>query len=186
MAPVSMGRRLLHGIGSAAAAVGVAGWWVLLAETSSSAPFFGQTETGSFLEYVFGYNGLGRVTGDGMGPGDPFGGTGGWARLFNEEIGGQVSWLIPIGVVALAVGLRSRRGRLRTDGVWAGWLMWGTFVAVQLIVFSLMEGVFHPYYSLTIAPAVAALAGAGMVALWRLYRESAFAAWLLPAAVPFQ
>jgi len=182
-APVSLGRRLLHGLGAAASAVGAAGWWVLLAETSSSAPFFGQTETGSFLEYVFGYNGLGRVTGDGMGPGDPFGGTGGWSRLFNEEIGGQVSWLIPVAVVALAVGLWSRRGRPRTDGMRVGWLMWGTFFAVQLVVFSLMEGVFHPYYSLTIAPAVAALAGAGMVVLWRLYRDSIAGAWLLPATV---
>ncbi len=182
-APISVGRRLLHGLGAAGAVIVAAGWWVLLAETSSSAPFFGQTETGSFLGYVFGYNGLGRVTGDGVGPGDPFGGSGGWSRLFNEEIGGQVSWLIPIAVVALAAGLWSRRGRPRTDGARAGWLMWGTFFAVQFAVFGLMEGVFHPYYSLTIAPAIAALAGTGMVVLWRLYRESAATAWLLPAAV---
>jgi 4-amino-4-deoxy-L-arabinose transferase-like glycosyltransferase len=182
-APVSVGRRILHGLGAAGAALVAAGWWVLLAETSSSAPYFGQTDTGSFLDYIFGYNGLGRVTGEGVGPGDPFGGGGGWSRLFNEEIGGQVSWLIPIAIVALGAGLWSRRGRPRTDGRRAGWLMWGTFFAVQLAVFSLMEGVFHPYYSLTIAPAIAALTGAGTVVLWRLYRESAATAWLLPAVV---
>jgi len=182
-APTSLPRRLLHLAGAGAAAVVSAGWWVLLAETSSAAPFFGQTDTGSFLDYVFGYNGVGRVTGEGMGPNDPFGGAGGWLRLFNDEVGGQVSWLIPVAAVALVVGVWTRRGQPRTDPQRAGWMLWGTAFVTHYAAFSLMEGVFHPYYTLTIAPAVAALAGAGAVVLWQSYRDAAPIAWLLPVTV---
>src|SRR5262249_12917439 len=36
------------------------------------------------------------------------------------------------------------------------------------VVFSLMQGIFPPYYSVALAPAVGALVGLGGVALWRL------------------
>jgi 4-amino-4-deoxy-L-arabinose transferase-like glycosyltransferase len=182
-APTSLPKRALHLLGAGAAAVVSAGWWVLLAETSGTAPYFGQTDTGSFLDYVFGYNGVGRVTGDGVGPGDPFGGGGGWLRLFNVEVGGQVSWLIPMAAVALVVGMWMRRGHPRTDPRRAGWLLWGIAFVTHYATFSLVEGVFHPYYTLTIAPAVAALAGAGAVVLWRSYRDSPTTAWLLPVTI---
>ena len=46
-----------------------------------------------------------------------------------------------------------------------------------------MQGVFHPYYSLTLAPPTAALAGAGLVALWRRSVSSPGVAWLLGGLV---
>jgi 4-amino-4-deoxy-L-arabinose transferase-like glycosyltransferase len=52
-----------------------------------------------------------------------------------------------------------------------------------LVVFSLARGVFHPYYAVVLAPALAALAGGGSVAMWRLGRCHLSWAWLLPAAV---
>ncbi|MCB2223064.1 MAG: glycosyltransferase family 39 protein [Actinobacteria bacterium] len=182
-APVPLRRRLAHGAAAAGAAVAAAGWWVVLAVAVPSAPFFGQTQNGGFGEYVFGINGLGRITGDGVGPGDPFGGTGGWARVFNGEVGGQVSWLIPLAAASLVLGLWSARRAPRTDGERAGWLMWGTFFAVQMATFSLMEGVFHPYYVMTLAAPVAALAGAGVVEWWRAAARSAAAAWAFGLAV---
>jgi len=182
-APVSIRKRVLHGAAAAGAWSVAAGWWILLAVTVPSAPFFGQTDGGGFLEYVFGYNGLGRVTGDGTGPGDPFGGGGGWSRVFNEEVGGQVSWLIPVAAVALLFGLWMRRGTDRTDSERAGWLMWGTFFVVQMVTFSLIQGVFHPYYVLTLAPPIAALAGAGAVEMWRHSSRTPAVAGLLSAAV---
>lgn len=110
-APVSLRRRLAHGLGAVAAGLVSAGWWIALTEVSSTAPFSGQTSTGSFIDYIFGVNGLGRVGGDTR-PGDPFGGSGGWGRLFNTEVGGQVSWLIPLAVAGLLVALwRRRHGR---------------------------------------------------------------------------
>ena len=48
----------------------------------------------------------------------------------------------------------------------------------------LAKGIFHPYYTVQLAPAIAALAGAGSVGLWELgRRHRAAMAWALPAAV---
>jgi len=52
-----------------------------------------------------------------------------------------------------------------------------------MAVFSLSKGIFHPYYTVALAPGVAALAGAGSVALWKLGRWSEPLAWALPIAV---
>ena len=45
------------------------------------------------------------------------------------------------------------------------------------------KGVLHPYYTVVLAPSIAALVGAGSVAMWRLGRENRWLSWLLPAAV---
>ena len=45
------------------------------------------------------------------------------------------------------------------------------------------SGIFHPYYTVIMAPPVAALGGAGAVALWRLGRRSLRWAWVLPAVL---
>ena len=50
-------------------------------------------------------------------------------------------------------------------------------------MFSLSSGIFHPYYTVQLAPAVAALAGTGGLALWRLGRTHRAMVWALPAAV---
>jgi 4-amino-4-deoxy-L-arabinose transferase-like glycosyltransferase len=50
-------------------------------------------------------------------------------------------------------------------------------------VFSLSKGIFHAYYTVQLAPAVAALAGAGAVALWELGRRHRAMTWTLPAAI---
>ena len=55
-------------------------------------------------------------------------------------------------------------------------MLFGVWAVVHVVVFSTQQGIFHPYYVSALAPAVAALAGAGLVALWRLARESW--AWL--------
>ena len=52
-----------------------------------------------------------------------------------------------------------------------------------LAVYDYAKGIFHPYYTVVMAPAVAALAGAGVVALWRLGRQSLRWAWVLPATI---
>jgi 4-amino-4-deoxy-L-arabinose transferase-like glycosyltransferase len=50
-------------------------------------------------------------------------------------------------------------------------------------VYDYAKGIFHPYYTVVMAPAIAALAGAGAVALWRLGRQSLRWAWVLPATI---
>ena len=103
--------------------------------------------------------------------------------MFNTEVGGQVAWLVPLAVAGLVAGLWLTRRRPRTDLARAGWLLWGLWAAVCVAVFSFSEGIFHPYYTVQLAPAVAALAGAGGLALWQLGRVHRALRWALPAAV---
>jgi 4-amino-4-deoxy-L-arabinose transferase-like glycosyltransferase len=51
-------------------------------------------------------------------------------------------------------------------------------------VFSFMGGIFHPYYTTQLAPAVAVVSAAGVAIMWRHYRRPGGYTWLLlPAAV---
>ena len=100
-APGSLGRRLGQLAAAGAAMVASAGWWVAIVELlpASARPYIGGSQTNSILELTFGYNGLGRLTGDetgsvGGGPGGGWGQTG-WTRMFGAEVGGQVAWLLP-------------------------------------------------------------------------------------------
>lgn len=181
-APLPLLRRMAGGILAACAAVVTAGWWILLAAVSDAAPYFGQTDSGSFVDYILGVNGLDRL-GSAAPQVDPFGGTGGWGRLFNAQVGPQISWLVPLAAVGLAAGLIRLRRADRTDAMRAGWLLWGTLFATHVVVFGLMAGVFHPYYTMSMAPCVAALAAAGSVDLWRSFRRHDRTWWILPATV---
>ena len=44
-----------------------------------------------------------------------FGGQAGLTRLFNAEIGGQISWLLPAALILLVAGLWLTRRAPRTD-----------------------------------------------------------------------
>jgi hypothetical protein len=46
-------------------------------------------------------------------------------------------------------------------------LLWGEWLAVTGAVFSYMAGIIHPYYTVALAPPIAALAALGAVRLWR-------------------
>jgi 4-amino-4-deoxy-L-arabinose transferase-like glycosyltransferase len=62
-------------------------------------------------------------------------------------------------------------------------MLWGLWALVMIAVFSGAQGVLHPYYAVVLAPALAALAGAGSVALWQLGLRRRRLPWLLPAGV---
>jgi 4-amino-4-deoxy-L-arabinose transferase-like glycosyltransferase len=59
-----------------------------------------------------------------------------------------------------------RRWAHRTDAGLAGYLLWGSWFVVTAIVFSYMSGIIHSYYAVALAPAIAALVGAGLVQVW--------------------
>ncbi len=180
--PARLGRRVLQTLAAGAALVVAGGWWVAVVELwpAASRPYVGGSTNNSVIDLVFsrsaGY--LGN-----SGPTPNFSGAPGWLRMFNEQLGGQISWLVPLALVGLIAGLwLTRRGR-RTDIPRAGYLLWGGWALLYLAVFSLAKGVLHPYYAVVLAPPLAALAGGGSVAMWRLGRHSRWLAWLLPAAV---
>lgn len=192
--PARWGTRALQLVAGIAAMVGAAGWWVLLVELAPAGgrPYVGGSADNSFLNLTFGYNGLDRLSGGdhgnlptpppGMVGAPPFGGEVGWARLFNAGSGGQISWLIPAALVFLVVGLVLRRGAGRADTVRAHYLLWGGWLLTTGVVFSFMSGIYHDYYTVALAPAIAALTGIGVAHLWQ-YRDRLWITCVLAATV---
>jgi 4-amino-4-deoxy-L-arabinose transferase-like glycosyltransferase len=183
-APGSLGRRLGQLAAAGAAMVASAGWWVAIVELLPAAarPYIGGSQTNSILELTFGYNGLGRLTGNetgsvGGGPGGGWGQTG-WARMFGAEVGGQVAWLLPAAVALLAAGLWLTRRAPRTNRARAAFALWGGWLVVTGVVFSFMQGIFHAYYAVALAPAVGALVGMGATGLWEVRRSLVTRWWL--------
>ncbi|MER5551389.1 glycosyltransferase family 39 protein [Streptomyces sp. NPDC002793] len=174
LAPVSVRRRFGQ-LGLAALATVVSGgWWVAVVELwpASSRPYVGGSQNNSFLELTFGYNGLGRINGEETGSVGGGGGQGGgWGetgvgRMFNSEIGSQISWLLPAALILLVAGVWLTRRAKRTDTARAAFLAWGGSLLMTALVFSFMAGIFHQYYTVALAPYVAALVGMGATALW--------------------
>ncbi|MGW4095019.1 ArnT family glycosyltransferase [Nocardia sp. NPDC004750] len=125
-------------------------------------PYLDGSTTNSPWQMVFSYNGFSRVGGD-QGPmGVPFGGSSGPLRLLNEQFGGQVGWLLPFAVVvAIAGAALTPQAQSR---VAAGWVLWGGWLLVAGASISATRGA-HPYYAIMLAPAIAALAGRGLITL---------------------
>ena len=128
-------------------------------------------------------NGRNFGGGNGGGMGGMFGtGEKGVLRLFQTELSGQASWLLPavlLGCIALFAGLRRRNITMKHKEA-AFWLIW----LLPVAAFFSVAGFFHQYYLIMLAPPVAALTGAGFVAMWQAYRErNGWQAWLLPLAV---
>ena len=184
-APGSIRKRLgglAVGLGSI---IVFSGWWVLAVQLTPAdlRPYVGGSTDGTALQLLFGYDGLGRIFGQLTGgisptstitnfpgaglPSTSFSGAPGLLRLFNNELGGQVAWLLPFAAIAAASSVLLRRGKPRTDLPRAAVLMWTLWLVTHALVFSLMGGIIHTYYTVVMAPAIGALVGIGTVDLWR-------------------
>ncbi len=160
-----------------------AAWPVAVSLWPGSKPYIGGSQNGSIWNLIFGYNGFGRLTGNGNGAGANFGGAPGLLRMFNEQVGGQIAWLIPVAALSLVAGLWLTRRAPRTDLRRGAWILFGLWALVHVLVFSTQKGIFHPYYVSALAPAVAALSGAGVVTLWARARSSWVALLALDAGL---
>ena len=179
--------------------------WVTAVDLTpvSQRPYVGSSGNNSELSLALGYNGLGRLTGNAfsflrggtslsktisdLSPtslGFTQGETGGAGiqRLVNAELGGQASWLLMLAVLGFLVAAWQKRVRLPLDREQQALLLWGVWLLTGAAFFS-VAGFFHAYYLVMIAPPIAALAGIGMVTLWRDYRRSSWRGWALPLAL---
>lgn len=159
-------------------------WFVIVDSFSpDERPYVGSSETNSELELATGYNGLGHFLGYGSkrpgaqgqvhnparSPGANFqsgnvrqigGETGspGPFRLFNHQMGGQISWLLPFAVIGLLViGYQFPKHNF-PEKTKMKLLFWGCWLIPQVIFFSIAQGT-HRYYLVMMAPAIAALVG---------------------------
>jgi 4-amino-4-deoxy-L-arabinose transferase-like glycosyltransferase len=160
----------------AAAMIASAGWFIALVTLwpSSSRPYIGGSTDNSLLQLALGYNGIDRVVGSSGGPGGGggpgglmFGGDPSVGRLFGQSMGTEISWLLPAALVGLLAGLWFTRRTPRTGRVRANLLLWGGWLLVTGAVFSFMGGVIHPYYTVALAPAIAAVVAISVRELWR-------------------
>jgi 4-amino-4-deoxy-L-arabinose transferase-like glycosyltransferase len=190
VAPTSFRKRLLHLLGALAAFIVSSGWFVVLTILwpESSRPYIAGSTDNSFMNLVLGYNGFARVLGRNhmgferpepqigdalaqMGPGH--GGFGGWGnqsqgitRLFSGEFGFEIGWLLPAALIASVFVVVSRGRAPRTDMVRAGGILFGGWLIVDGLVLSFMHGMIHPYYCLSLAPAVAGIFALGVHEAW--------------------
>ncbi|BBH17572.1 glycosyl transferase [Nocardioides baekrokdamisoli] len=181
-------RHLLYAFG---AMIVAGGWWVAIVELvpASDRPYIGGSQTNDFLNLTFGYNGLGRITGSETGSVTPGGGgagrgmwgvTGLW-RLFENEIGGQIAWLLPAALALTLVALWVTRAAPRTDARRALVLAYSVSMLTTAIAFSFMAGIFHAYYTVALAPGIAVAVAVGGELLWE--RREAWWARIVAAAV---
>lgn len=207
--PAPWPRRLLDALVAFAAMVLAAEWWVALTAIvpSGSRPYIGGSQNDSFIELTFGYNGLGRLTGDetgsvipgasetlatGASQGGMWGATG-LLRLWGSDFGDQITWLAPLAFLGIIVGVAgvvlARRNRAeRTEGSDLASdpsptsernrmrlcciVVFGCWLVVTWLVFSLMAGIFHAYYTVALAPAIAVLVGVCCAVLRGLWDRS--------------
>lgn len=179
-APAPVRRRLWQLVAAGGALLVSAGWWVaaVAAVPASSRPYIGGSQHDSVLELALGYNGIGRLNGNETGGLGNLNQDAGWDRLIGPVIGGQISWLLPAALILLAAGLVLTRRAPRTDPARAALLLWGGWLVLTGAVFSGMQGIFHEYYTVALAPAVAALTGMGTALLWDRRRAPGAAAVL--------
>jgi 4-amino-4-deoxy-L-arabinose transferase-like glycosyltransferase len=182
-APIALSKRLGALLVGGATMVVSAGWYVALVSLwpADSRPYIAGSTDNSLMQLALGYNGIQRIAGGehggapgggGHGPGGPggnlfFGGEPGIGRMFGPSFGTEASWLLPAAIIGLLAGLWLTWRTARTGRVWAGLLLWGGWLLVTGAVFSFMDGTVHPYYTVALAPAIAALVGISVAELLR-------------------
>jgi len=159
-------------------------WFITVDSISpDERPYVGSSQTNSEFELATGYNGLGHFLGHGprrpgqtpgntppsgnavtssntRQPGGMVGetGTAGLFRLFNRQVGGQISWLLPLALIGILISFyQARKGQLSKNGRIAV-LFWSCWLIPEMVFFSIAQG-FHRYYLVMMAPGVAALSG---------------------------
>ena len=170
-------------------------WWSVLVwlTPAGSRPWVGSTNDNNIWSLIFGYNGFGRLLGGRGGGGGPggghgpggvgFGGQTGIFRIFNNDFGPNIAWLLVLALAGGGLLLWILRKTPRTNRGRAAVIFWMLWLLIHIVIFSMTSGVIHPYYVVVMAPAVAALVGISLPFLWGAYTRRKPYAWLLPMLV---
>lgn len=198
-------RRLLRiGMMTAIAVAVSLSWMTFISLTpASSRPYVDGSTNDSVFAQVFVYNGLGRV--NDLSPNQQLDRSIGleipsppppqWNRLLKGPLGRDDGWLLVAALVSLAGGLRATRRRPRGDLERLGFLLWGAWLAVFAVTFSL-GSTLNTYYVAALSPAIAGLIAGGcrmtcsrreslstrVVVMLTVLASTAYGVWLLPSA----
>lgn len=161
--------RLLRLGAGVAALVVSGGWYLLLVELwpAERRPYIGGSQHDSIVELALGYNGLGRLTGAETGGLGNLNFDVGWGRLLGSGMGADIGWLLPAALICAGAGFILTRRAPRTDPARAALFIWAGWLVVTAAVFSYANGIVHSYYTVALAPAIAACLGIGSELLWR-------------------
>jgi 4-amino-4-deoxy-L-arabinose transferase-like glycosyltransferase len=179
-APVGWRGRMIHlGLATVVIVAACLPWVVTVDLTpAEQRPYVGSSSFDTETDLIVGWNGVERLAGSDKSVGDP-----GPFRFFDPQLGGQIGWLLPLaGVGLVAASWQSWQGRPRVPlsrKEDQSLVLWGTWLT-SLVVFFSVAGDWDPYYLDMLSPAVAALVGAGAVALWDDYRSPGWRGWLMP------
>jgi 4-amino-4-deoxy-L-arabinose transferase-like glycosyltransferase len=186
--PVKTGKKLFHLGVFTVVLIAVSLSWPVAVDSvpPENRPYVGSSQYNSELDLATGYNGINRllprrgrglraesniaITNTRTGYTRNFGGEGGdpgFARLFDRQMAGQISWLLPLailGIFAFFAGKDRQGFKLQNPGM-RGVLFWVSWALPMIIYFSI-TGFFHRYYLGMLAPGIAALCGIGIAGLW--------------------
>ena len=188
-------KRLLHVIFAGVITTMSMLWWSVLVwlTPAGSRPWVGSTNDNNIWSLIFGYNGFGRLLGGRGGGGGPggghgpggagFGGQTGIFRIFNNDFGPNIAWLLVLALAGGGLMLWILRKTPRTNRGRAAVIFWMLWLLIHIVIFSMTSGVIHPYYVVVMAPAVAALVGISLPFLWGAYTRRKPYGWLLPVLV---
>ena len=104
-------------------------------------------------------------------------------RLADRHLAGQVGWLLPLALIGLIVAAFQSRFKSPLTPKKLSLILWAGWALTFGIVYSYAGGIFHFYYLATLGPPLAALAGVGVVHLWKWNFESEWGAMVLPVTV---
>jgi 4-amino-4-deoxy-L-arabinose transferase-like glycosyltransferase len=82
-------------------------------------------------------------------------------------MGAEIAWLVPAAVICLVAALFITRRAPRTNAIRGACVLWGGWLIATGLVISHSSGIIHPYYTVALAPAVAAGIGIGAPLLWQ-------------------
>ena len=178
-APVTWPRRIMHlGLATVVVLVVSLSWPTAVDLTPpDQRPYVGSSSNDTMMDLIVGHNGAGRLTGQDNDVGDR-----GPLRLLREPVVEQIGWLLPLAAVGLAVAIWQEHRPRPLNRRQQALVLWGTWFTTQSVFFSI-AGDWDLHYLAMLSPAVAALVGIGVVALWREYRFPEWRGWILLVAM---
>jgi 4-amino-4-deoxy-L-arabinose transferase-like glycosyltransferase len=188
--------------GLVAGVVSVA-WMTAVTVTPAAArPYVDGSHDNSIFDQVFVYNGFGRfgeqtplqlLAGQSLGLGLSTTPPARWNRLLHNDLGRDTGWLIPAALIAGVWGAIRYGRKARSDPLGGLFILWGVWLVTLGVVFSVTTTI-NPYYTAALTPAIAAILGTAVVAVWRdgTSRErigaavvvaltAIYGAWLVPS-----